>query len=178
MQQFTFSSYFHTHPTWHFLMTFSKLFSVLIFFFLMSGLILKANSFFLESSALTSNQTELNKKLTDNAKLETAANRLKTWWPVLTPQYKKKQDKFEQACNRVSRVASELEHLWEEAEEAGCVHPGELMAPGDLTAAFPYLQRSYREDRRLFSEIHSAKTRNNCHKSKKGFHWNIRRKKI
>lgn len=177
MQQFTFSSYFHTHPTWHFLMTFSKLFSVLIFF-VMSGLTLKANSFFLESSALTSNQMELNQKLMDNAKLETAANTLKTWWPVLTLQYKKKQGKFEQAWNRVTRVVSELQHQWGEADGAGRVHPGELMAPGDLTATFPYLQRSYWGDRRLFSEIHSGKTINNCHKRKKGFHWNIRRKKI
>lgn len=52
---------------------------------------------------------ELNQKLRDNAKLETAANTLKTWWPVLTPQYKKKQSKFEQAWNRVTRVVSELE---------------------------------------------------------------------
>lgn len=177
MQQFTFSSYFHTHPTWHFLMTFSQLFSVLIFF-LMSGLTLKANSFFLESSALTSNQTELNQKLIDNAKLEAAANTLKTRWPVLTPRYKKKQGKFEQAWNRVTRVVSELEHLWGQADGAGCVHPGELMAPGDLTATFPYLQRSYWGDRRLFTEIHSGKNKKQFHKRKKDSHWNIRRKKI
>lgn len=105
----------------------------------------------------------------DNAKLEAAANTLKTWWPILTPQYKKKQGKFKQAWNRVTRVVSELEHLWGEADGAGHVHPGELMAPGDLTATFPYLQRSSWEDRRLFSEIHSGKTRNNCHKGRKAF---------
>lgn len=93
----------------------------------------------------------------DNAKLGTAANMLKTGWPVFTPQYKKKEGKFEQAWDRVTRVVSELDHLWGEAEGAGRVHPGELMALGDLTATFPYLQRSYWEDRRLFGETHSGK---------------------
>jgi len=43
--------------------------------------------------------------------------------------------------------------LQEQAERAGAVQPGEEKAPGDLIAAFQYLQGSYRKEDRPFSSI-------------------------